>query len=77
MTENGIIALLIIAALLFLWFFWIRIPVQMARKRGRSVIGWIAVFWLLSPLWGIVLLLIVGDSKEKLAEDIVRRLKNE
>lgn len=76
MTENGFIALGIIASLLFLWFFWIRIPAKMARKRGRSVIGWIAVFWILSPFWGIILLLIVGDSKEKLADDIVKRLKD-
>ena len=41
MTETGLIVFGSIAALLFLWFFWVRLPAQMARKRGRSALGWV------------------------------------
>lgn len=56
-----------IVALLFLWYFWGRLPAQMARKRGRSALGWVLLFWFLSPLWGAILLLVVGDSQEKIS----------
>lgn len=66
-----------IIALLFLWFFWVRLPAQMARKRGRSALGWVLLFWFLSPLWGAILLLIVGDSQEKISREIIDQLKRE
>ena len=31
MTETGLIVFGSIAALLILWFFWVRLPAQMAR----------------------------------------------
>ena len=76
MTETGLIVFGSIAALLFLWFFWVRLPAQMARKRGRSALGWVLLTWMLTPLWTIILLLILGDSDEKIAEDVIRRMKN-
>ena len=76
MTETGLIVFGSIAALLFLWFFWVRIPAQMARNRGRSALGWVLLTWMLTPLWTIILLLILGDSDEKIAEDVIRRMKN-
>ena len=76
MTETGLIVFGSITALLFLWFFWVRIPAQMARKRGRSALGWVLLTWMLTPLWTIILLLILGDSDEKIAEDVIRRMKN-
>lgn len=66
-----------IVALLFLWYFWVRLPAQMARKRGRSALGWVLLFWFLSPLWGAILLLVVGDSREKISREIIEQLKRE
>lgn len=66
-----------IVALLFLWYFWVRLPAQMARKRGRSALGWVLLFWFLSPLWGAILLLVVGDSQEKISREIIEQLKRE
>ena len=76
MTETGLIVFGSIAALLILWLFWVRLPAQMARKRGRSALGWVLLTWMLTPLWTIILLLILGDSDEKIAEDVIRRMKN-
>ena len=66
-----------IVALLFLWYFWVRLPAQMARKRGRSALGWVLLFWFLSPIWGAILLLVVGDSWEKISREIIEQLKRE
>ena len=76
MTENLIIIVAALFALLFLWYFWVRLPAKMARKRGRNALGWVLLFWFLSPIWGIILLLIVGDSKEKISREIIAELKN-
>lgn len=46
----------------------------MASKRGRSVLGWVLLFWIISPLWGIIVLLVLGDSKQKIREDIMEEL---
>ena len=75
MTETGLIVFGSIAALLFLWFFWVRLPAQMARKRGRSALGWVLLTWILSPIWTVILLLIVGDSNEKVARDLADRMR--
>lgn len=77
MSEDGVLILFAILALLFLWYFWVRLPAQMARKRGRSALGWVLLFWIISPFWGVILLLIVGDSQEKISRDIVEQLKRD
>lgn len=64
-----------VAILVVLWLFWIHIPASMARNRGRSALGWVLLAWVLSPLWIIIILLILGDSKEKLSKDIIDQLK--
>ena len=62
----GMSSLLWVALMLFfLWFFYIRLPRKMARKRGRNPFGWMIIFWLITPLWGAVLLLVAGDSTER------------
>jgi hypothetical protein len=38
---------------------------KMAEKRGRSIMGWILASVLLSPLFGILALLILGKKKSK------------
>ena len=75
MTETGIIVLMAFVGLFVLWFFWVRLPAQMARNRGRSALGWVLLTWVLSPLWSIILLLIVGDSDEKIVENMINRMK--
>lgn len=75
--EDWIIVIAVIFSLLFLWYFWVRLPAQMARKRGRSALGWVLLFWFLSPIWGVFLLLIVGDSQEKISREIIEQLKRE
>ncbi len=59
----------ILYVLFFLWFY-IFLPIKMAKKRGRSELGWVLLFWLISPLWGAILLLVLGDSKEKIIKDL-------
>ena len=76
MTETGIIVLMALVGLFVLWFFWVRLPAKMARERGRSALGWVLLTWMLTPGWTIILLLILGDSDEKIAEDVIRRMKN-
>jgi len=81
MTEtepNAIEYILIVAStIFFIWFFiwlYILLPRKMAIKRGRSVLGWTLLFWFISPIWGIIQLLILGDSKEMIREDIMKEL---
>ena len=74
MEENLIICIAVLVALTFLYIFWVHIPAKMARKRGRSALGWVLLTWLLQPLWTIILLAILGDSPEKIREDILTRI---
>lgn len=45
------------------------IPFFMARSRGRSGIGWLLLSWCIGFWWTIVILLCIGDSKEKAFKD--------
>lgn len=72
MAETTLI-LLGLLGLFFVWLFYVRIPAKMARTRGRSALGWVLLTWILSPLWTIILLLIIGDSAEKIARDYGRQ----
>lgn len=75
MTEAGVIVFGAVVALVVLWYFWVRLPAQMARNRGRSALGWVLLTWILTPFWSIIILLIAGDSGEKIAEDVINRMK--
>ena len=74
MTDAAPIIVLV-TIVVVLWLFWIHIPASMARNRGRSALGWVLLAWVLSPLWVIIILLVLGDSKEKLSKDIIDQLK--
>ncbi len=78
MTEDTLSAILSITLLLIVLIvilgLYILLPVNMAKKRGRSVAGWIILFWIISPLWGTITLLVLGDSKKKLKEDIYKHI---
>lgn len=74
MTKVFISIIAIIIALVLILWFYIFLPAKMAKKRGRSAIGWILLFWIISPLWGSIVLLVLGDSKQKIREDIMAEL---
>ena len=64
----------LIIALSIILGLYIFLPAKMARNRGRSAIGWVLLFWIVSPIWGIIFLLIIGDSKQKIRKDIIEEL---
>ena len=68
--DDSAIWIVCIIALIIGYIFWIHIPANMARNRGRSALGWVILTWILQTLWTIVLLAILGDSSEKIREDI-------
>ena len=73
--EDILIPILAISfAFLIIYLLFIYLPMKMARKRGRSAFGWILIFWILNPLCGAILLLILGDSQQKVKEDIIKEL---
>lgn len=78
MTEDTLSIILSITLLLIVLIvilgLYILLPANMAKKRGRSVAGWIILFWIISPLWGTIALLVLGDSKKKLKEDIYKHI---
>ncbi len=74
MAEEFILIIAIIIILIFILCVYIILPIKMAKRRGRSAIGWVLLFWIISPLWGIILLLVLGDSKQKIREDIIKEL---
>ncbi len=74
MSEEIVSIIAIIIALIFILWLYIFLPVKMVRKRGRSTIGWVLLFLIISPLWGIILLLVLGDSKQKIREDLIEEL---
>lgn len=67
---------IIVIALVVLWL-WIFVPAKMARNRGRSAIGWVLLFWVITPFWGMIALWVLGDSKKKIREDIMDELGHE
>ena len=69
MSDSATLIMLIFI-LIILYIFWIHIPAKMARKRGRSALGWVLLTWILQPLWTIILLAILGDSSDKIRDDI-------
>lgn len=74
MTEDYVPSIAIFVVLIFVIWLYVILPANMARKRGRSAVGWVFIFWIISPLWGIIALLVLGDSKQKIREDIIEEL---
>ena len=56
----------LILLLLILWFLYIRLPIKMAKGRGRGTLEWVLIFWITSPIVGAILLAIVGDNPNKI-----------
>lgn len=66
----------LIVGLVIIVYFWCILPARIARKRGRSEIGWVLLAWCISPLWVYILLAILGETKQKIKQDILHELKN-
>lgn len=69
MYDNQVIIVSLIFAFLLLFLLYIYLPIRMARRRGRSVWVSLLLFWFTSPLLGILILLVLGDSESKHSED--------
>lgn len=69
MYDNQVIIVSLIFAFLILFLLYIYLPIRMARRRGRSVWVSLLLFWFTSPLLGILILLVLGDSESKHSED--------
>ena len=74
--ENLLIGFMCILFIFFLFWLWVLLPARMAKKRGRSRIGWVLLFWIISPFWGIIALLILGDSKKKIKEELIKEFSS-
>lgn len=58
----SLLSILVIVLLVFLWAY-ILLPIRMAKSRGRDVVACLLLFWLLSPIVGVIVLAILGDSR--------------
>ena len=63
------VLVLLLILFLTLWFC-IFLPAGMAIRRGRSALGWVLMAWITTPVVAIITLLIVGDSPDKIREDL-------
>lgn len=66
----------LILAFLFIYLFFIRIPSRMATARGRRPGVWILLSFIISPIWVYIILAIIGESKEKMKQDIINEVRN-
>ena len=74
-TIMGIASLIV--GMVIVAYLWFIIPARMTRKRGRSEVGWVILAWCISPFWVYILLAILGDTKEKIKQDIINEIRNE
>ncbi|MCW1920639.1 hypothetical protein NX862_17930 [Rhodobacter sp. KR11] len=62
MTEGATVVFAIAVVLFFFWLC-ILLPISMARTRGRSALGWVFISLVFSPLFAIVMLMVLGDAR--------------
>lgn len=77
MEDNLMLIICLIVGFVITIYLWCVIPARMARKRGRSAIGWVILAWCISPFWVYILLAILGDTKEKIKQDIINEIRDE
>lgn len=65
---GAVVGLLIVIGLFAL-------PVMMAKKRGRSAAGWLLLSFFITPIYAIIALAVLGDSKEKICSEIIGGLE--
>lgn len=71
MADDFFLIIPILISLIFAMWLFVFLPAKMARKRGRNAIGWVLLFGIITPFWGIIALLVLGDSKQKIRKDII------
>lgn len=52
------------------------LPVRMAKKRGRNAGGWLVLSFFITPIWATIALAVLGDSKEKIRDEIINGMYN-
>jgi hypothetical protein len=65
MPDSGGLALIFLAGIMFLVWFTLILPAQMAGARGRSAILWVLISIVGSPILAILLLLALGDARTR------------
>jgi len=63
--------ILILLVYLIIYSLICLIPSKMAKKRGRSSFGWFWFSFLLSPVLGILVLLLLGETEENRKQKII------
>lgn len=61
--SEGAAGLFLIAALIFVFWLYILLPIGLAKARGRSALGWVFISLVFSPLFAIVMLMVLGDAR--------------
>lgn len=52
----------VICGLVFVYYLYIGITSNMAKKRHRDPLGWVLLSFVISPIWVWIILLIAGDK---------------
>lgn len=65
MDRGDILALIVVLLVLVAFIALCMIPTSMAKKRGRSQFGWFMFSFLLSPIWGMIILACLGETEER------------
>ena len=74
LVLSGLMTLVIVILFVSLY---IVLPIMMAKSRGRSAFGWMLLFWFFSPIYGVIALLVLGDSNEKLRREILEEVRQQ
>ena len=72
----GFIAIIIIGVILHI-LLCIYLPAKLAKNRGRSALGWVLLSYIITPFLACILLLIVGNSTEKILRDMQQEKEKE
>ena len=72
MVDSGIIVLILLAVLAYVYIVRIYIAYMMAKNRYRDPLGWVLLSLFFSPLLTWIIFLIVGDDTD--ARDRAERL---
>lgn len=68
---------ILLIGFLFFWFFPSALIGHTAMSRGRSPMFWLAASLVVSPVAGLVALLISGKSREVRADEYTKRIEAE
>ena len=76
LSTAAIVVLAVVGLVLFVCLYFV-LPIMMAKRRGRSTFGWMLLFWFFSPIYGVIALLVLGDSNEKLRREILEEVRQQ